>query len=53
MDKENVVHLQMEYYTVEKKILSFAEKKDGTTEHYFEWGNLDTERQFSHVLAHR
>ena len=45
----------MEYYTAEKNndILNFAEKMDGARKHHFECGNPDTERQLSHVLAHR
>lgn len=51
---ENVVYVQMEFYTVIKKtkIMPFAEKMDETGGHNFEQNKLDSERKVLDVFSH-
>ena len=55
MEKGNVVHLQMEYYTAEKKQwhLEICRQMGRARKHHIEWGNPDPERQLSYVFTHK
>ena len=54
MDKENVAHLHIMYYSVvKKKILTFACKWMELERKHPEWGNLDPEILTWYVFTHK